>query len=174
MHHETPEVNESKKINTSNEKVFPEGPVTALQPFTLKSLACNSQNTDRKVVNDCDSGIHHLIHFRGCMWLFELGQTHYHQNHFFHRVYIAIMDDARSSENLTPGDNVEDVFLPDGNTGVVGNGSSQDENENKRYVLSSYWSIDQNISFHLVLNTMVNTLSSEPFLSSGLGSSGTI
>jgi hypothetical protein len=33
------------------------------------------------------------------------------------------MDDARSSENLTPGDNVEDVFLPDGNTGVDGNDS---------------------------------------------------
>jgi hypothetical protein len=41
------------------------------------------------------------------------------QNRNRRRSYnIAIMDDARSSENLTPGDNVEDVFLPDGNTGV--------------------------------------------------------
>lgn len=297
MHHETPEVNESKKINTSNEKVFPEGPVTALQPFTLKSLACNSQNTDRKVVNTSqerdsyhrDKGLdpeviytvpikpnkhkeHHdhvtdldasiksisqssetlvsestrqeLCHSEGDIKKAlqsehhdlssvtkslrkssslnrlnldtqtsddkqDLEQYSYYydknkhlsgtdayiymvpddprsderngsddnvfvptrratynlenesddecQNRNRRRSYnIAIMDDARSSENLTPGDNVEDVFSPDGNTGVDGNDSTQDENENKRYVSSSYWIIDQKNSLPGDHNSMTN------------------
>jgi hypothetical protein len=297
MHHETPEVNKSKKINTSNEKVFPEGPVTALQPFTLKSLACNSQNTDRKVVNTSqerdsyhrDKGLdpeviytvpikpnkykeHHdhvtdldasiksisqssetlvsestrqeLCHSEGDIKKAlqsehhdlssvtkslrkssslnrlnldtqtsddkqDLEQYSYYydknkhlsgtdayiymvpddprpderngsddnvfvptrratynlenesddecQNRNRRRSYnIAIMDDARSSENLTPGDNVEDVFSPDGNTGVDGNDSTQDENENKRYVSSSYWIIDQKDSLHGDHNSMTN------------------
>lgn len=297
MHHETPEVNESKQINKSNEKSFPEGPVTALQPFTLKSLACNSQNTDRIVTHDSqerdsyhrvkgldpeviytvpikpnknrehhdhvtdlddsiksksqssetlvsDSTRQELCYSEGDIKKAlqsehhdlssvtkslrkssslnrlnldtqkldekqDLEQYSYYydknkhlsgtdayiymvpddprpderngsddnvfvptrratynlqnesddecQNRSRRRSYnIAIMDDARSSDILTPGDNIEDVFLPDENTGVDGIDSTQDENENKRYVSSTYWIIDQKNSLHDDHNSMTN------------------